>query len=74
MSETILKITDIRMEWTDSGAVVFASVPIGCPRCGIECPAAIEHRCGDKLPGSDRKKPKRRLKGASPKAKAGKHG
>lgn len=53
-------MTNISMEWTNTGAVVTSSIPIACPRCGELCGLGIEHRCGDKLPGIDQKKPKRR--------------
>lgn len=41
-------MTNIKMDWTDTGAVVLANVAIGCPVCGAQVQPNIEHRCGDK--------------------------
>ncbi len=59
-----MKTTDIRMEWTDTGAVVsFTSdiIPaMNCPRCTATVGPDVEHRCGDMLP-----KPPKRKRGKS---------
>ncbi len=47
-----MKMTDIRMEWTDTGAIVSlkTSKPdfiVSCPRCGTIVKTGYTHRCGD---------------------------
>lgn len=42
-----LKITNIYMGWTDTGAVVLSTIPIKCPTCGVGIEANVEHRCGE---------------------------
>ncbi len=48
-----MKMTNIRMEWTDMGATVFyessREFQIVCPRCGTNVAPGIEHRCGDQV-------------------------
>lgn len=46
-----VRFTDIRMDWTDTGAVIYISnskIPIICPLCRIGVTPGIEHRCGDR--------------------------
>lgn len=49
-----LKITNIKMDWTDAGAVVSYEKSEGsrdlflnCPRCSAAIKPNVEHRCGD---------------------------
>ena len=39
---------EIKMEWTDTGAVVSSTIPIQCPSCHVMTTAGQEHRCGDR--------------------------
>jgi len=50
----------IEMEWTYAGAIVKASMPINCPRCGVLCTSNLEHRCGDKIKSPPKAKAKRK--------------
>ena len=47
-----MKLTNISMEWTDTGAVISISSTsafgLCCPRCGVSVGPG-EHRCGDKV-------------------------
>ncbi len=68
-----MKMTDIRIEWTDTGAVVsyettsevLKSAGISCPRCGEDVESGIEHRCGDQVIAQTKAPRKKRAKGES---------
>ncbi len=44
-----MKLTHVRMEWTDTGAIVLATIPVPCPRCRKWIEPNVEHRCGDQV-------------------------
>lgn len=46
---------NIKMDWTDTGAVVLANIPMACPTCSTLVPPNVEHRCGDRLPQKKKK-------------------
>ena len=48
-SRCLMKMTNISMVWTDTGAVIKTTVELDCPRCGVNVEPGIEHRCGDQL-------------------------
>lgn len=64
-----LKMTNIEMDWTDSGArVKFSSnlpgMVLNCPRCQAPVQPSIEHLCGDRAPKPAKpRQPKRRKRG-----------
>lgn len=47
-----MKMTNINMDWTDSGAYVSNvstnGPTLNCPRCGTQVPPNTVHTCGDK--------------------------
>lgn len=47
-----MTITNVAMDWTDTGAVVDASVAVCCPRCSVVVFPGVQHRCGDKAFGT----------------------
>lgn len=54
----MLNITNVSMEWTDTGAVCQTSKPGGfCPRCDASLAPNIEHRCGDRVQRTANGKP-----------------
>lgn len=40
-------MTNIEMEWTDSGAKIISTVAVTCPACKAVVSPGVEHRCGD---------------------------
>jgi hypothetical protein len=61
-----MKLTNIKMEWTDTGARVFWQASgssliaaLNCPLCGTEVASGIEHLCGDRVSGYVAPKKKR---------------
>lgn len=40
----------IYIDGDESGASVLSTVPVDCPRCGIQCQANIAHMCGSHEP------------------------
>lgn len=45
-----MKMTEIKMDWTDDGADVLSTIPISCPRCGVMATPGVRHLCGDRIP------------------------
>jgi hypothetical protein len=44
-----LKVTNIEMDWTDTGGRVLSSIPIPCPACGVVVTVNVVHLCGDRI-------------------------
>lgn len=61
-----LKLTEIRMEWTDTGAIASfrstSDLVIHCPRCNARLIEGIEHTCGDLAPPIRKTKTQRKRK------------
>lgn len=51
-----MTLTNIEMEWTDSGARVLSTKCIPCPRCHFNVTPNEVHLCGDRVPKPPKKK------------------
>lgn len=58
-----MKLTNIEMDWSDTGARVLSSLPLPCPLCGVVVTPNVEHLCGDRAPKPKPPAKKRRDKG-----------